>query len=113
MGTEGWSPGAYVDATVTPQGLGCARRELGEEAGAIAERWRSPGPYAITLGSIARVHLYEARELTRGLPELTPAEVDCKLSWWSLTSALDSVAGDGSTGKSGPGSTPVGPPAVR
>lgn len=71
------------------------------------------GPHAITLGSTARVHLHEARELTRGLQELTPAEVDYKLSWWSMTDALDAVAEGRFHGKVLVRSAPVGRPAVR
>ena len=59
----------------------CARRELREEAGVTAEVWRPLGAYAITLGSTARVHLFEARGLTLGAQELTETEQDFKLMW--------------------------------
>jgi len=70
----------------------CARRELREESGISARSWTSLGSYALTLGSTARVHLYEARVLTCGPQELTPTEVDFKLSWWTMGDALDAVA---------------------
>ncbi|MGW3570149.1 NUDIX hydrolase [Streptomyces sp. NPDC000941] len=66
----------------------CARRELREEAGITAGRWRLLGTYAITLETTARVHLYEARDLTVGPQRLTPTEQDFKLSWWPMTDAL-------------------------
>ncbi|MFE4534125.1 NUDIX hydrolase [Streptomyces scopuliridis] len=66
----------------------CARRELREEAGVTAESWRPLGSYAMTLGSTARVHLFEARELTCGPQELTPTEADFKLTWWRVGDAL-------------------------
>ncbi|GGT20416.1 hypothetical protein [Streptomyces purpureus] len=49
------------------------------------------GTYAITLGSTARVHLFEARGLTVGPQELTPTEVDFKLSWWPLHEAIEAA----------------------
>lgn len=70
----------------------CARRELREEAGITAETWRPLGSYALTLASAARVHLYEARDLTCGPQELTPSEQDFKLAWWPMREALDAVA---------------------
>ncbi|MEV0633802.1 NUDIX hydrolase [Streptomyces sp. NPDC050619] len=70
----------------------CARRELREEAGIVAEQWRALGTYAMTLESTARVHLYEARELTLGPQQLTPTEEDFKLSWWPMDKALDAAA---------------------
>lgn len=66
----------------------CARRELREEAGVTAEAWRPLGAYAITLGSTARVHLFEARELTLGAQELTETEQDFKLMWWPMDDAV-------------------------
>ncbi|MFD4601325.1 NUDIX domain-containing protein [Streptomyces sp. NPDC058464] len=71
--------------------LGCARRELREEAGVTAERWRPLGAYAITLGSTARVHLFEARELTLGAQELTETEQDFKLMWWPMDDAVQAA----------------------
>ncbi|RNG38453.1 NUDIX hydrolase [Streptomyces botrytidirepellens] len=70
----------------------CARRELREEAGITAGAWRSLGSYAITLGSTARVHLFEARRLTCGPQELTPTEQDFTLSWWPMADAIDAAA---------------------
>jgi ADP-ribose pyrophosphatase len=72
----------------------CARRELREEAGITATTWRPLGSYALTLASPARIHLYEARDLTCGPQQLTPSEMDFKLAWWPLTEALD-AAGEG------------------
>ncbi|GCD41762.1 NUDIX hydrolase [Streptomyces paromomycinus] len=69
----------------------CARRELREEAGVTARVWRPLGSYAITLPSPARVHLFAARELTLGPQELTPSEVDFKLSWWPMDDALNAA----------------------
>jgi ADP-ribose pyrophosphatase len=72
--------------------LECAQRELREEAGVSAVGWRSLGSYAITLGSTARVHLFEARDLTLGTQQLTPTEVDFELSWWPMKEATAAVA---------------------
>jgi ADP-ribose pyrophosphatase len=69
----------------------CARRELQEEAGITAARWRPLGTYAITLETAARVHLYEARDLSIGPQRLTPTEQDFKLSWWPMADALDAA----------------------
>ncbi|QKV92744.1 NUDIX domain-containing protein [Streptomyces sp. NA02950] len=66
----------------------CARRELREEAGVTARRWRPLGAYALSLGSSAKVHLFEARELTCGPQELTPTEEGFKLSWWPMDEAI-------------------------
>ncbi|WP_329137332.1 NUDIX hydrolase [Streptomyces sp. NBC_01476] len=66
----------------------CARRELREEAGITAETWTPLGSYALTLASSARIHLYEARDLTCGPQELTPSEQDFKLAWWPMDEAL-------------------------
>lgn len=71
--------------------LECAARELKEEAGATAAQLRPLGDFAITLGSTARVHLYEARELTLGPQELTAGEVDFKLTWWKMSDAVDAA----------------------
>ncbi|MVO84633.1 NUDIX domain-containing protein [Streptomyces sp. p1417] len=70
----------------------CARRELREEAGITAARWRALGSYAITLESAARVHLYEARKLTPGPREPTPSETSFALSWWPMSDALTAAA---------------------
>ncbi|MFE9006677.1 hypothetical protein ACFYOY_31830 [Streptomyces sp. NPDC007875] len=58
----------------------------------MAETWRSAGAYAMTLGSTARGHLFEARRLTVGPQELTPTERDFKLSRWSMGDAINAVA---------------------
>ena len=70
----------------------CARRELREEAGVTAETWIPLGSYALALDSPARVHLYEARDLTCGPQELTATEQDFKLSWRPMDQALNGVA---------------------
>jgi ADP-ribose pyrophosphatase len=70
----------------------CARRELREEAGITATAWTPLGSYALTLSSPARVHLYEARDLTCGPQELTPTEQDFKLTWWPMEEALEAAA---------------------
>ncbi|MFD7900271.1 NUDIX hydrolase [Streptomyces sp. NPDC059743] len=70
----------------------CARRELREEAGVIAGSWRSLGSYAMSLDSTARVHLFEARDLTLGPQELTATERDFKLAWWPMEEAIDAAA---------------------
>ncbi|NGO75254.1 NUDIX hydrolase [Streptomyces sp. YC504] len=70
----------------------CARRELAEEAGVTATRWRSLGHFAITLGSTARVHLFEAQDLTLGPQSLTETELDFKLSWWPMADAVAAAA---------------------
>ncbi|WP_406368345.1 NUDIX hydrolase [Streptomyces sp. NBC_00647] len=71
--------------------LDCARRELREEAGVTAGQWRQLGSHAITLSSPARVHIYEARDLTLGAQELTETEQDFKLMWWPMPDALQAV----------------------
>ncbi|MEU3279372.1 NUDIX hydrolase [Streptomyces antibioticus] len=70
----------------------CARRELREEAGVTATKWRHLGTYAITLGSEARISLYLAEELTLGPQELNDTEKDFKLTWWSLADAVAAAA---------------------
>lgn len=70
----------------------CARRELREEAGITAETWRPLGSYAMTLASTARLHLYEARDLTCGPQQLTPTEQDFTLAWWPMAEALHAAA---------------------
>ncbi|MET7989063.1 NUDIX hydrolase [Streptomyces sp. NPDC005281] len=71
--------------------LDCARRELREEAGVTAGHWQPLGSHAITLSSPARVHIYEARDLTLGAQELTETEQDFKLMWWPMADALQAV----------------------
>lgn len=71
--------------------LDCARRELREEAGVTARQWRPLGSYAITLSSTARVHLFEAGELTIGRQELTETEHDFKLTWRPIEEAIEAA----------------------
>ncbi|MFK0284221.1 NUDIX hydrolase [Streptomyces sp. NPDC090499] len=82
-------PGGRFEPGEDP--LQCASRELREEAGVTAEVWRPLGAYAITLGSPARVHLFEARGLTLGAQELTETEQDFKLMWWPMDAAMQAV----------------------
>ncbi|MGP2440830.1 NUDIX hydrolase [Streptomyces sp. JW3] len=82
-------PGGRFEAGETP--LACARRELREEAGVTAARWRSLGSYAITLGTTARVHLFEAQDLTLGPQNLRDNELDFKLMWWPMKDAMSAV----------------------
>ncbi|GAA5070918.1 NUDIX domain-containing protein [Streptomyces similanensis] len=82
-------PGGRFEPGESP--IECARRELREEAGVTAEQWRPLGSYAITLGSTACVHLFEARSLTLGPQQLTETEQDFKLMWWPMSDALRAV----------------------
>ncbi|MGW6479512.1 NUDIX hydrolase [Streptomyces sp. NPDC055059] len=82
-------PGGRSEPGETP--LECAARELREEAGISAAQWRPLGAYAITLASPARVHLFEAHDLTLGPQELTETEQDFKLEWWPMNEALNAA----------------------
>ncbi|MET9734963.1 NUDIX hydrolase [Streptomyces sp. NPDC006458] len=82
-------PGGRFEADETP--VDCARRELKEEAGVTARTWRSLGTYAITLASPAKVHLWEATDLTLGPQRLTETEQDFKLMWWPVDDAVQAV----------------------
>ncbi|MFJ7306028.1 NUDIX hydrolase [Streptomyces sp. NPDC099088] len=82
-------PGGRRENDETP--LDCARRELREEAGVTADNWRPLGSHAITLASSARVHLFEANDLTLGSQELTETEQDFKLMWWPMSEALQAI----------------------
>ncbi len=83
-------PGGRRDPGEEPEQ--CARRELREEAGVTAERWRHLGTYAITLGSDARISLYLAEELTLGPQELNDTEEDFDVAWWPLAEAVAAAA---------------------
>ncbi|RLU86988.1 NTP pyrophosphohydrolase [Streptomyces griseocarneus] len=83
-------PGGRREDAESPEE--CARRELREEAGITATRWRPLGAYAITLESTARVHLFEAQDLTVGPQQLTATEEDFKLSWWPMADAIGATA---------------------
>ncbi|MFF4405663.1 NUDIX hydrolase [Streptomyces sp. NPDC001262] len=83
-------PGGRRENGESPQQ--CAQRELQEEAGITAKRWQPLGTYAITLESTARIHLYQARDLTLGPQQLTPTEEDFKLSWWPMADAITAAA---------------------
>ncbi|MBZ4322749.1 NUDIX hydrolase [Streptomyces huiliensis] len=79
-------PGGRREDGESPQQ--CAQRELQEETGITARRWQPLGAYAITLESTARIHLFQARDLTLGPQQLTPTEEDFKLSWWPMADAI-------------------------
>ncbi|MBD0837265.1 NUDIX hydrolase [Streptomyces sp. TRM68416] len=79
-------PGGRREDGETPEE--CARRELREEAGVIAQTWRPLGSYAITLNSTARIHLFLAERLTCGPQQLTPSEEGFKLMWWPMPEAI-------------------------
>lgn len=83
---EMFLPGGRQDPGEGPEQ--CARRELREEAGVTAAKWRHLGTYAITLGSSAQLSLYLAEELTLGPQELNDTEEDFKLTWWPLADAV-------------------------
>ncbi|MDV9169138.1 NUDIX hydrolase [Streptomyces sp. W16] len=83
-------PGGRREDGETPEQ--CARRELREEAGVSADVWNALGSYAMTLGSAARVHLFEATSITCGPQQLTPTEQDFKLLWWSMADALSAAS---------------------
>lgn len=70
----------------------CARRELLEEAGVTAKQWRHLGSYAMTLKSTAKVHLFEATQLTCGPQQLMPWEEGFKLMWWPMEDALKAIS---------------------
>ncbi|QTE03118.1 NUDIX domain-containing protein [Streptomyces cyanogenus] len=82
-------PGGRREGGESP--LACARREPREEAGVTALQWRPLGSHAITPGSQARVHLYEACGLTLGPQQLTEFEQDYELMWWPMAEALRAV----------------------
>ncbi|MFE5915569.1 NUDIX hydrolase [Streptomyces sp. NPDC056468] len=82
-------PGGKAEPGETPEE--CAHRELLEEAGITAKSWRHLGSYAMTLSSTARVHLFEATQLTCGPQQLMPWEADFKLMWWSMEDAIKAV----------------------
>jgi ADP-ribose pyrophosphatase len=83
-------PGGRQEPGETPQD--CARRELREEAGVTAETWRPLGSYAMTLKSPARLHLFEATQLTCGPQQLTPNEEGFKLMWWPMDDAVKAIS---------------------
>lgn len=72
----------------------CARRELAEEAGAIAASWQDLGSYLSSPGVLTEViHLYLARELT--LVEAAPEEHEVfEVQWTPLAEAV-AMANDG------------------
>lgn len=70
----------------------CARRELREETGVNADKWRALGSYAVTLSSPVRLSLFLAEDLSLGPQQLTPAEEGFTLMWWSMEEAIDAAA---------------------
>ncbi|MFD7983875.1 NUDIX hydrolase [Kitasatospora indigofera] len=83
-------PGGRQEGDESPEW--CARRELREEAGITAETLRSLGACAIVPGSTARLHLFEACDLTLGPQELALDEEGFQLMWWSMEDALAAVS---------------------
>jgi 8-oxo-dGTP pyrophosphatase MutT (NUDIX family) len=85
-------PAGKIDNKEPP--LQTARRELTEEAGAIAESWQSLGDYIASPGVFTEiVHLYLATELTHGELGLEEHEV-IEVHWLPFEAALQ-MARDG------------------
>ncbi|WP_030798538.1 NTP pyrophosphohydrolase, partial [Streptomyces sp. NRRL S-337] len=59
----------------------------------VAASWKPLGSYAVSLGSAARVHLFEAGGLSSGVRERDGgAAADRKLSWWFMDTAIEAAA---------------------
>jgi ADP-ribose pyrophosphatase len=91
-------PAGKLDAGEAPETA--AVRELAEEAGATARRWRSLGSFLPAAGIMSEiVHLYLATDLTLGnaAPE---ADEELEIEWLPLTVAVKrALAGEYNDGK--------------
>jgi 8-oxo-dGTP pyrophosphatase MutT (NUDIX family) len=91
-------PAGKLDAGEAPEGA--AVRELAEEAGATARRWRSLGSFLPAAGILSEiVHLYLATDLTLGqaAPE---ADEELEIEWLPLAVAVErALAGEYNDGK--------------
>jgi ADP-ribose pyrophosphatase len=86
-------PAGKLDGGEPP--LGCARRELAEEAGVTARRWDKLGEYLSSPGVFTEViHVFLARDLAAA--QLAPEEHEVmEVEWVTLEQALQMAAPGG------------------
>lgn len=84
-------PAGKLDGGEDP--LGCARRELEEEAGVVAQHWRSLGGVVSSPGVFTEiVHLYMATGLSTGAARPESGEV-FEVVWLPLAEAVRRASG--------------------